>query len=170
MNMHSRDTDGLHAAISASGDVAYAWDVRTGLIRWHGDVRGLFGLEPGEALLAAEQFLARVAASGTADTGANAVDLSTSFEGQFQASVTFGTVAATNGLQIDAFRAVDAATGSTFDTIAAFTLIIPGTTSTSKVMSFVLQTGLWKLKVTNLDATNAVTNVKILYATLASIG
>ncbi len=24
------DTDGLHAAISASGDIAYDWDVRTG--------------------------------------------------------------------------------------------------------------------------------------------
>ncbi|MGH8582458.1 MAG: hypothetical protein ACREWG_06630 [Gammaproteobacteria bacterium] len=112
---------------------------------------------------------ASIAASGTANSGANAVDLTTSFEGEFQVYVTFGTVAATSGLRVDVFRAVDALTSSTFDTIAAFTFTVPSTTSTSKIVSFVLQTGAYRVFVTNLDATNAVTNVKVLYAKVTSV-
>ncbi|MGD9537590.1 MAG: EAL domain-containing protein [Alphaproteobacteria bacterium] len=67
MDMRSRDSDGLYAAISASGDVAYAWDVRTGRIRWHGDVQALFGLDMAGELAIAEHFLARITASGSAD-------------------------------------------------------------------------------------------------------
>lgn len=112
---------------------------------------------------------ANLAASGNVTSGANAVDLSGVFEGQFQVFVTFGTVAATAGLRVDCFRAVDAAANSTFDTIAPVSLIVPASTTTSKVTSFSLPTGLWQLSLTNLDATNAVTNVKVLYATVDSI-
>ncbi|MSO69767.1 MAG: EAL domain-containing protein [Alphaproteobacteria bacterium] len=61
------ELDGLHAAIFASGDVAYDWDVMTGQIRWHGDVAALLRLTSKQDIGRAEQFLARVAANGIAD-------------------------------------------------------------------------------------------------------
>jgi hypothetical protein len=114
---------------------------------------------------------ASIALSGTADTGTTPIDLRTKLEGQFQVYVTFGTVAAVSGLKVEALRAVDVATSSaTFDAnVAALTYFISSTTSTSKVGSFTLPTGLWKILVTNTDATNAITNVKILYATVDGI-
>jgi hypothetical protein len=109
-----------------------------------------------------------MAASGCAITAV--IDLSTKIEGQFQVAVTFGTVAATSGLKIEALRAVDQVASSTFDCrIAANTFFIPSTTSTSKRGSFALPTGVWALLTTNTDATNAVTNVSILYATVDGI-
>ena len=114
--------------------------------------------------------VASIALSATADTGTTPIDLRTKLEGQFQTYVTFGTVAAVSGLKVEAFRAVDVATSSaTFDTVAALTYFISSTTGTSKIGSFTLPTGLWKLLVTNTDGTNAVTNVKILYATVDGI-
>ncbi len=61
------ELDGLHAAISASGDVAYEWDVRDGQIHWHGDVGGLLRLRSAQDVAHAERFLARVEADGAAD-------------------------------------------------------------------------------------------------------
>src|SRR5262245_9043734 len=112
---------------------------------------------------------ASIAASGSANTGANAVNFSTVFEVQLQVSVTFGTVAATSGLRVLVYRAVDAATSSTFDTESFIDFTIASTASTTKLAPMTLGTGLYKITVTNMDATNAVTNVKILAATVSGV-
>lgn len=112
---------------------------------------------------------ASIAAATSVDTGANAINYSTVFEAQLQVYVTFGTVAATSGLRVRVYRAVDAATASTFDTEPLIDMTIPSTTSTSKIAPFTLPTGLYQLQVTNLDATNAVTDVKIMAATVSGI-
>jgi hypothetical protein len=118
--------------------------------------------------LTALSVVASMPASGSAITAA--IDLSTKIEGQFQTWVTFGTVAATSGLKIEALRAVDQVASARFDSVvAANTFFIPSTTSTSKRGSFALPTGVWELLVTNTDATNAVTNVSIVYATVDGI-
>lgn len=95
-----------------------------------------------------------IATSGTLSTD---VDASTKFEVQLQVEVTFGTVAATSGLQVDVFREFGA--GPTLDTIAMATFVIPSTASTSKIQSIALPTGKYSVKLTNTDATNAVTAV-----------
>lgn len=110
-----------------------------------------------------------IAASGNADSGANAVNYSTAYRVHCQVSVTFGTVAATNGLRVRVFRAVDATTSSTFDTIGILDFTITGTASTTTRMPFTLDGGLYQFRVDNLDATNAVTNVKIQASTVSSI-
>lgn len=112
---------------------------------------------------------ASIAASASVDTGANAINYSAVFEAQLQVYVTFGTVAATSGLRVRVYRAVDTATGSVFDTEPFMDFTISSTTSTSKIAPFTLPTGLYKIQVTNLDATNAITNVKILAATISEI-
>jgi len=112
---------------------------------------------------------ASIAASGTANTGANAINFSAVFEAQLQVSVTFGTVAATSGLRVLVYRAVDATTSSTFDTEQFLDFTIASTASTTKLAPLTLGTGLYKILVQNVDATNAVTNVKILAATVSSV-
>jgi hypothetical protein len=95
------------------------------------------------------------------------VNLLTKFEGHFQVLATFGTVATTNGLQIDVYRDV---TGTpTFDSLPLLEIVIPGTTSTTKRQSFILGTGSYQIKLTNLDATNAVNPVSVLYETIDSV-
>jgi hypothetical protein len=99
-------------------------------------------------------------ASATIAAGGNTtfdVDYSAKFEGQVQIAVTFGTVAATSGLQIDVFRRIGS--GPAVDTEAISTLTIPSTASTTKDKSFALPTGRYRVKLTNLDATNSVTSV-----------
>ncbi|MSO74979.1 MAG: diguanylate cyclase [Alphaproteobacteria bacterium] len=61
------DFDGPHAALFASGDVAYDWDVRTGRIQWHGDVATLLRLKSDQDIGRAKLFLARIASNGIAD-------------------------------------------------------------------------------------------------------
>ncbi len=112
---------------------------------------------------------ATLAASGNVNTGADALDLRAKFEGQFQVYVTFGSTSATSGLQVDVLRAVDAATGSTFDTVPVATMVIPSAPSTSKVKSFTLGPGLYQVSLTNLDGTNSVTNVKCIYSTVDGV-
>ncbi len=107
---------------------------------------------------------ASLAASGTANDN---LDIRTKFEARVQYSAAFGTVAATNGLQIDVFRYVDGGTNA--DTIAVMSFTIPGTTSTTKRQSFALPTGHYNVKITNLDATNAINPVIGLYETTDAI-
>lgn len=103
---------------------------------------------------------ASLAGAGTASDN---LDIRTKFEARVQVKNTGGgTVAATNGLQVDVFRYVDG--GTRKDTIAMTTLIIPTTTSTEKEQSFALPTGHYSVKFTNLDVTNAIT-VDALYET-----
>ncbi|HLW67826.1 MAG TPA: hypothetical protein VKS79_21085 [Gemmataceae bacterium] len=107
---------------------------------------------------------ASVAASGTRT---DAVDGSTKFETQVQVDVTFGTVAATNGFQVQVFRRFGA--GPTDDTIAIVNFTIAGVGSTTVIQSFALPTGKYDIKVTNLDATNGVTGYYLTTSTVDSI-
>ena len=94
-----------------------------------------------------------IAASGSTSFS---LDLSTKFEGQIQIKNTGGgSVAGTNGLQVDVYRRFGA--GPTDDTIPMLTFVIPTTASTTKYQSFALGTGKYTVKLTNLDASNAVT-------------
>lgn len=88
------------------------------------------------------------------------VDVSTSFEARLQVGATFGTIAATAGLQIQIFELV----GSTpvADTVAGPGSQILAAVSGAQAMTVHLQTGKWRVKLTNLDATNGLTSV---YAT-----
>jgi hypothetical protein len=99
---------------------------------------------------------ASIAASGT--TTAN-VDVSSKFEVQIQVQTTFGTVAATSGIQIDVFRRIG--TGPVVDTVPIQTMTITSTASTTKDLSLALPTGKYQVKLTNLDATNGVTATSI---------
>jgi hypothetical protein len=104
-----------------------------------------------------------ITASGT---NTQAIDASTKFEVQVQVEVTFGTVAATSGLQVDVYRRFGA--GPTDDTISVLTFTVPSTASTTKDQSFALPTGKYDIKLTNLDATNGVT-ASITTSTVDSI-
>lgn len=104
----------------------------------------------------------------TASSNATAIlDVSAKFEAAIQASVTFGTVAATSGVQVDVFRRIGS--GPAVDTIAATTFTIPSTASTTKLVSFALPTGRYQIKLTNLDATNSVTSVTLTTDTVDSV-
>jgi len=113
--------------------------------------------------------IATLAASGTSNTGANALNYTTAFLVHLQVFVTFGTVAATNGLRVRLFRAVDTATSSVFDTVSLIDFTLAGTTSTSVIAPLTVGGGLYKIQVDNLDTTNAVTNVKVLAALISAI-
>lgn len=96
---------------------------------------------------------ASLAAAGTVTFN---LDFSTKFEGHIQVKNTGGgTVAATNGLQIDVFPAVD--TGPDYDTVSAYTTVIATVTSTTNYATIKVPTGKYQVKLTNLDPTNAVT-------------
>jgi hypothetical protein len=106
-----------------------------------------------------------LAASGTVTYN---LDLSNKFEGQIQVKDTGGgTVAATNGCQIDVYRGFGA--GPTYDTTSMMTIVITTVVSTAKYASFSLPTGKYQVKLTNLDATNAIT-VESTLSTVDSVG
>lgn len=95
-----------------------------------------------------------LAASGTVTF---AVDASAAYEAILQVAATFGTIAATAGLQVEAFPRVgsvpdaDTAAGAGSFTIAA----VAG----ARKMSAHLAQGKYSIKLTNLDATNGLTLV-----------
>ena len=76
-----------------------------------------------------------------------------------------GTVASTNGLQVTAFSTSD---GTNYDTVAfgGTGFVIATVVSTAALASFDLPPGQYKIKLTNLDVTNAIT-VEITIGTLA---
>ena len=104
-----------------------------------------------------------VAASGNATFN---VDLSAKFEGQIQVGVTFGTIAATAGLQIDAFRRIGS--GPAVDTNAVTTFVIPAVAG-ARLQSCALPIGRYQIKLTNLDATNGLTLVSANNDTVDSV-
>lgn len=97
--------------------------------------------------------------SGGASTTATSVDFSTSgaFGGDIAVKVTTGgTVAGTNGCRLDIYAQGDAS--STFDTVATYTYTFSGlSASTTYQKSLRVPTGIYNVKATNLDATNAIT-------------
>jgi hypothetical protein len=113
------------------------------------------------------QTLRSSASLGAGATSSHDLDIRTKFEARIQVKNTGGgTVAATNGLQVDVFRYVDG--GTRKDTIAMLTFAITTTVSTEKEQSVALPTGHYSVKFTNLDASNAIT-VDALYETTDTI-
>lgn len=85
------------------------------------------------------------------------VDYSTKIEGLIQLSVTFGTVAATSGIQVDVYHRIGS--GPAIDTEPITGLTIPSTAGTTKRRSLRLPIGRYRVKLTNLDSSNSVTLV-----------
>ena len=87
------------------------------------------------------------------------LDLSAKFEGQVEVKVVEGgTVAATAGVRVDVFAGYGST--PTYTTVNPnFTMTVPAGTATVTVYSpkIYLPTGKYQVKLTNLDATNAVT-------------
>ena len=94
--------------------------------------------------------LAAGATSGTGTTTFNAGDL----EYRVQLKGTFGTTAATYGLQVNVYQIIN----GVVDTVLFWQSPVMQGSSTQE-MSFVLPAGNYSMTITNLDATNAVTNV-----------
>jgi hypothetical protein len=111
--------------------------------------------------------LAPQALAASASVSTVLLDASARFEAQVQVTGTFGTVAGTNGLQVQVFPAI----GSTpaYDTIPAATMVIPGTASTTQTQTLKLPTGLYQLRLTNLDGTNPLSNVGVTWASIDSV-
>jgi hypothetical protein len=115
---------------------------------------------------------ASLAASGTAT---DTLDASAKFEAQVMYKVTAGgTVAATFGVRIDVFEVYSSTTYGDAGTATAnpnFTYTVTGYTASQVAYSpkIFVPTGKWKFKITNLDATNAVTAVEAIYDTVDSI-
>jgi hypothetical protein len=110
-------------------------------------------------------------ASATLNAGATAndnYDGSAVFETQVHVVATAGTVAATAGLKVEVFRRY----GSTPTTgeSAFLTYTLPSTTSTTASLDFFLPCGKFNIKLTNLDATNALTAVSVTGDTVTSLG
>jgi hypothetical protein len=107
---------------------------------------------------------AKASASLAANTAASTfdVDVSTSFEARLQVGATFGAVAATAGLKIAITELIgstpvaDSVAGPGSQTLAAVT-------STSQAVTIHLQTGKWRILLTNTDATNGLTSVYATY-------
>lgn len=97
---------------------------------------------------------ASLAASATDNAN---LDYSAVFEGQIYVKNTpGGTVAATRGLKIEIFRRHGST--PTTDDSAMLTYTLPSATaSTAEGQPIFLPTGKYNIKVTNLDASNAVT-------------
>lgn len=108
---------------------------------------------------------ASLAAGGTASYS---IDASDKIELQITVTNTpGGTVASTRGVRVEFFPRY----GSTAEDslIPAFAFTLPSTTaSTEESKTFFLGTGKWTVKVTNLDASNAVT-LEISSATVDGI-
>jgi len=94
-------------------------------------------------------------AAGATTSGAT-VDASSSSLGTWlSATVTFGTVAGTAGVTVAVYPAGDSTPH--YDTAAMWTYQIAATGSTTQQTSIFLPTGKYQVKLTNIDATNAVT-------------
>lgn len=108
---------------------------------------------------------ASLAASATDNAN---VDYSGKFEAQVHVKNTpGGSVAATRGLRIDVYRRYGT-TPTTAESVL-FSITLPSAAaSTAESSDFSLPTGKYNIKVTNLDATNAVT-VEITADTVDSV-
>ena len=99
------------------------------------------------------------ASLGNGATANDNYDGSAVLETQVHVKCVFGTVSATNGVKVEVFRRYGA-TPTTAET-AFLTYTIPGTGSTTVTLDFFLSTGKYNIKLTNLDATNAVNPVEV---------
>jgi hypothetical protein len=108
---------------------------------------------------------ASLAASGTATYD---VDYSTKLEGQVTTKNTpGGTIASTRGVRVDVYARYSSA--PSVGTIAIQSLTLPSAVaSTAESATLYLSTGKYRIAITNLDGTNAVT-VEITGDTVDSI-
>jgi hypothetical protein len=99
---------------------------------------------------------ASLAASATTNSS-TAMDFSAAFQGQIHVLNTpGGSIAATRGLKIEIFRRYG--TTPTTAQTAMYTYTLPSTTaSTAESVDIFLDTGVYNIKLTNLDASNAIT-------------
>jgi hypothetical protein len=99
---------------------------------------------------------ASLAASATTNSS-TAMDFSGAFQGQVHVLNTpGGSVATTRGLKIEIFRRYGT-TPTTAET-AMYIYTLPSTTaSTAESVDIFLDTGIYNIKLTNLDASNSVT-------------
>lgn len=67
MVAHRTELECLRAALAASGDAAYDWNIRSGLISWHGGARELLRIDDMREIGQAERFLSRVSPTTIAD-------------------------------------------------------------------------------------------------------
>lgn len=106
-----------------------------------------------------------LAASGTASYN---LDYSAKFEGQISVKNTpGGTVATTRGLRVELLPRYGSTLADT--TIAVQDYTLPSAVaSTAESRTFYVGPGKWVLKITNLDATNAIT-VEITDATIDAV-
>jgi len=95
------------------------------------------------------------------------VDVSAKFEAQIQLSATFGTVAATAGLQVTVYRRIGS--GPAVDTNAVTQFVVPAVASTTSLQSFALPTGRYQVSLKDLDTTNDVTSVTATDDTVDSV-
>src|SRR5690349_6281329 len=112
-----------------------------------------------------------VRASGSLAASANAtydLDFSALFEGQVTIENTpGGTVATTRGLKVEFLPGFG--TTPSYATIPELPYTLPSATaSTLESKTFYLPTGKYRLRITNLDASNAVT-VRITSSTIDSV-
>jgi hypothetical protein len=109
---------------------------------------------------------ASLAASGTASYN---LDFSTKLEGQITVKATpSGTVATTNGCKVEFLPRYGSTPADT--TIPVLSYTIPSVASATASKTFYLGTGKYVVKVTNLDATNALSGgVEITSATVDGI-
>lgn len=120
------------------------------------------------------QTLHSSASLGASGTASDTVDLSTKYQAQIMYKVTAGgTVAATFGVRIDIYGIYLGSTygdSSTGTPVPNYTFTVTNYAASQVVYSpkIFLDTGRWKIVITNLDATNAIT-VEALYDTVDTI-
>ncbi len=105
-----------------------------------------------------------IAASGTANDN---WDGSAVFETQVHVKAVVGTAAGTNGLRIDVYRRYGSSPTTSGTTFLTYTL--PSVDSTTTDFDFFLPTGKYNIKLTNLDATNALTAVVVTGDTVTNL-
>lgn len=95
------------------------------------------------------------------------LDLSAAFDGFPQVGGTFGTIAATAGLQVSVFRKV----GSTpvADTNPGPGSFVLAAVAGAQAQTVPLSTGVYSIKLTNLDATNSLTAVYCTYDNVSGV-
>lgn len=98
---------------------------------------------------------ASLAAAGTAN---HDVDYTTKIEGQVAVKSTpGGSVAVTNGLRVVIYPRFGTSGAPETATEAAFDFTIPSVASTLASRVRFIGTGRWRITITNLDASNAIT-------------
>lgn len=99
--------------------------------------------------------IATGALGGGANTTAD-IDASNKISVQIQVRNTGGSVvSSTNGLRVEVFRRFGSGPTNDTDPVTSFT--IPTIVSTTRYRSIELPTGRYRIRLTNLDATNSIT-------------